>query len=113
MSFEELMDWQQSFRILQPITDEKYVHGLLQRLRASGLPLQDTECEKLFSKPDKVKDAQGLPVSPTKWTPVYSQHKECAHSSKTPRPRTKEMPKRNATTSRDRDLQAFPKPSPA
>ena len=67
MSFEELMDWQQSFRILQPITDEKYVHGLLQRLRASGLPLQDTECQKLFSKPDKVKDAQGLPVSPTKW----------------------------------------------
>ena len=67
MSFEELMDWQQSFRILQPITDEKYLHGLLQRLRACGLPLQDKECEKLFPQPDKPTDAQGLPVSPTKW----------------------------------------------
>ena len=67
MSFEELMDWQQSFRILQPITDEKYLHGLLQRLRACGLPLQDKECEKLFPQPDKATDAQGLPVSPTKW----------------------------------------------
>jgi hypothetical protein len=48
MSFNQFIEWQQCFRILEPICDEKYVRSLLQRLRNSGLPLNVESCELLF-----------------------------------------------------------------
>ena len=48
LAFNDFMEWQQCFRILEPISDEKYVRSLLQRLRNSGLPLNDMTCDMLF-----------------------------------------------------------------
>lgn len=48
--FKDIIEWQKSFHILQPITDEKYVRSLLQRLRHSGLPLNETVCAQQFTK---------------------------------------------------------------
>jgi hypothetical protein len=48
--FKDIIEWQKSFHILRPITDEKYVRPLLQRLRNSGLPLNETVCVEQFTK---------------------------------------------------------------
>ena len=48
--FKDIIEWQKSFHILEPITDEKYVQSLLQRLRNSGLPLNETVCAEQFTK---------------------------------------------------------------
>jgi hypothetical protein len=48
--FKDIIEWQKSFHILQPITDEKYVRPLLQRLRNSGLSLNETVCAEQFTK---------------------------------------------------------------
>ena len=52
LTFVDFMDWQKCFHILQPITDAVYTRDLKCRLRASGLPLNDTECEKLCADPE-------------------------------------------------------------
>jgi len=54
LTFQDFMDWQRCFHILQPIVDEKYVRGLVARMRASGLPLVDTEVDKLFQGEEDV-----------------------------------------------------------
>jgi hypothetical protein len=47
-TFTEVMDWQQSFHILEPITDPVYLRSLLCRLRRSRLPLDEVACKALF-----------------------------------------------------------------
>jgi len=52
LTFVDFMEWQKCFHILQPITDAVYTRDLKSRLTASGLPLNDTECEKLCPDPE-------------------------------------------------------------
>ena len=49
LNFQDFMDWQKSFHLLQPITDEVYIRGLVARLQRSRLPLQEDNIALLFS----------------------------------------------------------------
>ena len=53
LTFQQFIDWQRHFHILQPILDDSYVRSLVARLRACKLPLVDAEVEKLFSEDGK------------------------------------------------------------
>lgn len=47
-NFADIMSWQTSFHILEPIKNEAYVRSLLGRLRYSGLPLNEVKCRALL-----------------------------------------------------------------
>ena len=48
MTFNDFIDWQSSFHILQPLTNEVYIRDLVTRLQNSGLVLDQDVVGKLY-----------------------------------------------------------------